>query len=114
MVIIAVPTSDSIIWEKERVVMEIHHAMSQQIPFTLDMLKEGPDLDSLGLMTLLTESASMFDYDLSQTTLLTGNLVQSCHDKINILKTPPWHFVYNTRLQLEPKTTKKTFSKKLE
>lgn len=106
------PTSDSVIWEKEKILLQLHRAMATGSPITIDLLREGPDVTDLGLIGLLEKSADAFGYDLSGITVLTHNLIQPYHSKINFHRSFPWHFVSNTKLKLCSAEDKKTFTKK--
>lgn len=84
--------------------------MSEQQPITLDLLREGPDAQTLGLVDLVTDVAKEFNYDLANLNLLTANIVQDpLPFSVNI--NPPFHFVTNTNEKscLVNKTITKTF-----
>ena len=78
---IAVETSDSKIWNQATVYGEIVQAMSQGLPFKIDFLNEGPDIEFLGLYDFLNKFSKNLNFDLSKITILTANALEK-HDKI--------------------------------
>ena len=50
MVTIPLVTSDSKIWNLADFIIAVGHAMADQQPIVIDLVKEGPDLESLELM----------------------------------------------------------------
>jgi hypothetical protein len=89
---IAVVTSDSKIWNHSTVHAEIVQAMSEGMPFEINLLLEGPDVRSLGLYDFLNKFSKNLDYDLSDITISTANALEK-HDQIKIRYSPPCHLV---------------------
>jgi len=69
--IIYIPTSDSIVWGIESILVDICSAMSKRVPIYIDLVEEGPDLQSSGIYDNLTHCANMFEYPLSNITIKT-------------------------------------------
>jgi len=68
--VIVVRTSDRVVWELARVVMEISWAMSRGETIMLDLKNEGPDIRELGLESVIHSCAQQFDYDLSKLSVI--------------------------------------------
>lgn len=81
--VIHIPTRDRVIWNKEKIFVEIAKVMSAGIPFTIDLLKEGPDARDLGLFSVLELFAEKFNFDMKKITLKTCNIVEH-HSQIQI------------------------------
>jgi hypothetical protein len=82
---IAIANSDSTIWHKDTVIIEIAHAMSlQKSEIHLSTNNEGPCAESLGLYSLLDMLCQRFDYDPKKVYLHTWNLVEK-HSQYNIV-----------------------------
>jgi hypothetical protein len=93
-VCINIPTSDSIIWGLDNIVIDVCVAMSKNKQININLLGEGPDLHTTKLYTHLQQCAENFNYNLSNVTITTANLLEA-HNKIKIVKYPPMIFVKN-------------------
>jgi hypothetical protein len=110
MVKITLATSDSKIWNIEAIIIDIANAMANNNAITIDLLKEGPDLESLELINLLLKLKKQFGYS-QIVTILTNNMIQTDVDQCHIVKSPPMHFVRNTRNLLGGADTHKQINK---
>jgi len=93
---ITVVTSDNKIWNPEWTYADILQAMIYGKPFVLDLISEGPDLDSLGIYNFLSVKAQELEFDLSKITVLTANALEQ-HSQIKIVYLPPIHLLDNAR-----------------
>lgn len=93
---IDVVTSDNIIWNQVQVYKDIVSAMATNRPILLNLLAEGPDLESIGVYEFLCTTADEFNYDLKNVTVKTDNLLER-HDTINIVYNASTHLVDNSR-----------------
>jgi len=99
VVTVSIATSDSKIWNRDESILKLSHAMSCNESITVDLLNEGPDLNSIGLVDLLLRLKKQFNYS-QQIKILTNNLIQPDIEHCIIVKSPPMHFVKNTRERL--------------
>lgn len=97
--VIDVPTSDSLVWNIEHVLIDISCAMSQQDLIVIDLKQEGPDVRLTGLYNYLEYASDRFGYDLSNVSIHTCNFFES-HPTIDIKYIPPIHFVNSTKERL--------------
>ena len=95
MVTIPLVTSDSKIWNTNEFMISVSNAMSINQNITIDLLNEGPELESLGIPELLLKLKMQFDYSLD-IEILTKNMVQPDVDHCRISRSVPMHFVKNT------------------
>ena len=96
MVKIFVATSDHKIWELEKFLVSMNYAMSRHDSIEIDLISEGPDAESIGLVDLVVNSATQFDYNLDNLLLTTNNLIQKSLP-FSVTRLEPAHFVVNTR-----------------
>jgi len=93
--VIDVVTSDSIIWNKDDVLLELSHAMATNMSsIAINLISEGPCLQSLGLYKLLELYAIKFNYDLKNIKVFTCNNLES-HPTVDIQYKPPMHLMNN-------------------
>jgi hypothetical protein len=77
--------SDSTIWNRDQLVIDIAHAMSQRAPrIDIGTKREGPCARSLGLYDLLDNMCSRFNYSANDIYITTCNLAET-HDRYNII-----------------------------
>ena len=111
--VIKVHTSDQIIWNLQECLVDICWAMSRNEPIELDMNREGPDLESIGLNSLLTTCAEKFNYNTDQI-----SIVEHCnfyHDtKFKKQFRAPMHFVISTLAELKDTVVPKVFDKHMK
>lgn len=107
MVTIPLVTSDSKIWNLDDFIIAVGHAMADQQPITIDLVKEGPDLESLELIPLLKKLSIQFDYAISNISITTYNHIQPELPPLTINKQHNWRFVQNTRDQLATQLSEK-------
>jgi len=93
--VISVSTSDSVIWNFEKVIADICVGMHQKTDIELDLLNEGPALSETNLYKHIEYCADMFNYALTDITIHTCNKLEN-HPLININYCPPRHFVDST------------------
>ena len=104
--VIDVPTSDSVVWNIENILVDISYAMSQQELVVINLINEGPNLTTTSLYDYLIYCSTKFDYNLSNITVVTCNKLEQ-HESISIEYVPPMHLVDSTRKSLKNNTTKK-------
>lgn len=75
---------------------EIAYAMSLKQPFTIDFLSEGPDLHSLKFYDTLFFISNLFQFPMSEITILTSNALEN-HDTVKIIYRPPTHLLENAK-----------------
>jgi hypothetical protein len=97
--VIEIKTSDSIIWNRDQVVHQLCQAMHKKQPITLDLCREGPDLGSLNLESMVQSYCDIFDYNINDIKLYTCNSLEKTNE-FNVKYIPPFHFVDNTKKQL--------------
>ena len=68
--------SDSTIWNRDQLIIDIARAMSAGQPVELNTIDEGPCAESLGLYTLLDSMCDQFNYPKDQVSLRTCNLAE--------------------------------------
>jgi hypothetical protein len=90
--------------------MEITYAMCNQENITIDLLTEGPCVDSLGLYKILDSCSSKCNYDLGNVTLLTSNSLET-HPTINIEYIEPLHLLDDAIKMYKNALINKTISK---
>jgi hypothetical protein len=102
--------SDSTIWNRDQLIIDIAHAMSQAVPrIDIGTKREGPCARSLGLYDLLDNMCSRFNYSASNIYITTCNLAET-HDRYNIVIKP--QMVYLTAAQqYSPPASNKTIAK---
>ena len=102
--------SDSTIWNRDQLIIDIAHAMSQAVPrIDIGTKREGPCARSLGLYDLLDNMCSRFNYSASDIYITTCNLAET-HDRYNIVIKP--QMVYLTAAQqYSPPASNKTIAK---
>jgi hypothetical protein len=98
-----IENADSTIWKRDAVVAEIIDAINQNNPFTINLNGEGPCATSLGLYSLLDNLCQRYDFNKSNITIETCNLIES-HTEYSILCRPPLKGV--ATLQATEKTNK--------
>jgi len=90
--IISVESRDRVIWDKDRVTIDLLCAMRKSESITVDLRMEGPDADDIGLYRLIEACAMETNYSLTNITIATCNQLEY-HDKINIDIIPPMHLL---------------------
>ena len=101
-------TSDSVIWNRDRFIIDVIEQMVKREPMILDTAGEGPCAASLGLYDLLDELCRRFQYPKQRITLRTCNLVEQHPDyNVNIV---PQMFYLKAALQYPALPAEKDFS----
>lgn len=81
-------SSDQIIWNKDKLIIDLAHAMSQGVDrIDISTKREGPCARSLGLYDLLDVLCQRFQYPQKNIFITTCNLVEK-HHIYNIIVTP--------------------------
>ena len=93
--VISVRTSDSVIWNFEKIISDICLGMANKSNIQIDLLNEGPALMETGLYQYIEYCANLFKYDLTKVTIRTCNKLEK-HSLINIIYKAPTHFIINT------------------
>lgn len=88
----SIETRDRIIWNKDRVVIDLLNAMQSSPTIVIDLRLEGPDANDLGLYDLIYKCAQTCNYSLNNITLVTCNQLEQ-HPDINIIIKPPLHLL---------------------
>lgn len=88
MITVDILTSDNKIWNQNQVFTQLALAVSSNQPFKIDLLKEGPDLDHIGLYQYLLESGANFE----NITISTANALEQ-HHAIHIEYRPSMHLL---------------------
>jgi hypothetical protein len=102
--------SDSTIWNRDQLVIDLAHAMSLRLPrIDLKANGEGPCAVSLGLYDLLDNMCSRFNYPGNQIYLTTCNLIEK-HHTYNIIINPQVYYL-NTAQRYTPPSTGKQIQK---
>ena len=100
--------SDSTIWNRDQLIIDLAHAMASGTPrIDIGTKGEGPCARSLGLYDLLDHICVRFNYSASNIFITTCNLAES-HDRYNIVIDP--QIVYLTAAQ---QYTPATINKKI-
>jgi hypothetical protein len=71
MVNVKVISSDCKVWNRDRVIIEISHAMSINEDINMDLISEGPCFTSLDLTESIVHMRSLYNY---QKNILVKNL----------------------------------------
>lgn len=106
-------TSDSKIWNLESVWSDITLAFYQKLPVVINLNDEGPDiaeLDDGKFLSYLKTLAAKYNYNLSDVTLETKNLVQTCPD-IKLKITSPFYSINFAPYEIGPDLAKKKIDK---
>lgn len=74
--IISVATSDQIMWNKDAVIVDLVDAMIHNQPIVIKLLPEGPCAESLELYKILDMLCMRFNFDQSQITVQTCNMLE--------------------------------------
>ena len=85
---VIVENADSTIWHKDTVVADIIDAINQNQPFVVNLNSEGPCATSLGLYSLLDNLCQRYNFDKSNITVETWNLLEA-HSEYNIIREAP-------------------------
>lgn len=85
---INVHTIDSKCWNIDMIVADICFAMSLNKNIIIDLMNEGPCLDSIRIIEYLENCASKFNYNLANVRIKTENILKYTHDKIKVDFTP--------------------------
>lgn len=93
---VEIETRDIKIWNEDRAFVDIAHAMKFNEPLTIDFLQEGIDLHSSGFFSKLNDIADMFQYPISNITVITANALEH-HDLIKVRYLPPLHLVEHAK-----------------
>lgn len=89
---ITIETRDNVIWNKDKIALQIAKSMSTGDTIDINLNKEGPDCQQIGLYDLLKTSATLFNYSLKNITIHTCNALEK-HKEINIIFTPSLHLL---------------------
>jgi len=108
--VINVITDNSIIWNKDDVIMNISYAMSIQSPIIIELGGEGPCAKENKLYSILEKCSKKFNYDLTHITLVTSNKLEE-HPLINIVYVWPIVMVNNARDSYKNHTIYKQITK---
>lgn len=107
--VITLRTSDQVIWNLQECLVDICWAMSRNDPIEIDMNREGPDLQSLGINSLLSVCAEKFQYNTNNI-----SIIEHCnfyHDtKFKKFFCVPMHFVISTFAELKNTVVTKIFN----
>lgn len=97
---IHIPSNDSVITDRDRVVIEIIQQMTAR-PAVINLTTngEGPCARELGLYDLLDLLCAEFDYPKQQVNITTCNLVES-HNEYNIIIDPQMIYLDQARSQV--------------
>lgn len=100
---INIKTSDTKIWNRDKVYADIAVAMLSKDSITIDLLGEGPCWQSLNIEQDILQLANKLDYDLNNLTVLTSNAyqAQSC---LNFEFTGMQHLVELSKKNLTPQS----------
>jgi hypothetical protein len=99
-------TSDSTIWNRDQLIIELAHAISSDAPrVDLGTRGEGPCARSLGLYDLLDNICARFNYSASNIFITTCNLVET-HDYYNIIIDPQTVYLTAAQRYAPPASTK--------
>jgi hypothetical protein len=90
---IVVLTTDGVIWNKENFLIDLSIAMAHGEEIQIDFNTEGPDLRSLDIYEYIENIVKQTSYDLSQLTIITGNLFEQ-HPTIKLKKQFPWAYTH--------------------
>lgn len=109
--VIKIITTDSTIWNKDDVLLELSYAMANNASsIVLDLINEGPCLNSMGLYRLLELYSAKFNYNLENIVVSTSNKLEY-HPIINIKYNFPKHLMHNAWNEYRNITIKKNISK---
>ena len=104
--VIEFANSDSTIWHRDQLIMQIAAAMSAQQPrIDLSTKNEGPCAASLGLYDLLDQLCAEFRYDPRRIHIKTCNLVEA-HPVYNINIDPNVYYLQSAQRYTTPDTAK--------
>jgi len=99
--------SDSTIWNRDQLIIDLAHAMTSAAPrVDLGTKGEGPCARSLGLYDLLDHMCTRFDYSASRIHITTCNLAES-HDRYNIVIDPQIVYLTAAQRYIPPASNKK-------
>lgn len=85
--------SDSTIWHRDQLIIELATAMSQNLPrIDISTKGEGPCATSLGLYKLLDQMCDQFHYNRKQVYIKTCNLAEA-HPDYNIIVDPNVYYL---------------------
>ena len=102
--------SDSTIWNRDQLIIDIAHAMSNnQLRIGIDTNGEGPCARSLGLYDLLDNMCARFNYSAGNIYITTCNLAET-HDCYNIVINPQVVYLRAAQ-QYTPPSGNKTIDK---
>ena len=110
MVIVEISSSDCKVWNKDQAIVEIGHTMSINDDIILDLKKEGPCFESLGLIEPIYKMRNLYAYQ-KNITVVTCNLLQPAHPTYDFDICAPSHFVENTKNKLLETDTSKEITK---
>jgi hypothetical protein len=96
MITIRIATSDGVVWNESQVQHEIISAMSKNADLLLDFISEGPDIQSLCLYQFLSDTAKIFNYNLSKVQIHTANALED-HNVMLVKYSPPIHLIQNAK-----------------
>jgi hypothetical protein len=85
--------SDSTIWNRDQLIIDLAHAMTSGVPrINLSTRGEGPCARSLGLYDLLDNMCQRFNYNPRNIYITTCNLIET-HNWYNIIINPPVRYL---------------------
>lgn len=83
---IEIKTSDGKIFSRDRVIIDIVHAVQTGVnPVRLDLAGEGPCCQSIGIYQLLDDICARFSYPRNQIEIVTANFLES-HPEYQIIR----------------------------
>lgn len=90
--IIQLATTENQIWEVESFVRDLCVAMDKKQNIEIDLLKEGPDAEHIGLYKIIESCAEKYNYNTKNITLRTCNLLEQ-HSSIQIITENSSHLI---------------------
>ena len=96
--IISVATSDQIIWNKDSVIVDSVDAMIHNQPIVLKLSPEGPCAESLELYKILDMLCVRFNFDRSQITIQTCNMLEH-HTDYRIEYIPQMKYLFQAHME---------------
>lgn len=87
---VEISSIDGRIWNAGSVAARIVHCLELQGKVVLDLLKEGPDVRTTELDTII-DTVLALGYSGDQIELHTGNVIEN-YDKVSVIRHPEWMF----------------------
>lgn len=89
---VIVKTSDGIVWEPERVAIEIIRDLVQTGKVTVESNFDGPCAEDSGIYRLFDDICDKFGFNKSQITFITTNQLEH-HPEYNVVVNSPWLYL---------------------